>query len=65
MESSARQSLRRPLQSDVRSFGIGMASPMLQEIFTGTLIGLPDVGFNALTAEKKASIAGIAAGFGE
>ena len=27
---------------------IGMASPMLQEIFAGKLIGLPDVGFNAL-----------------
>ena len=26
---------------------IGMASPMLQEIFAGKLIGLPDVGFNA------------------
>ncbi|EKS31837.1 OFA family MFS transporter [Afipia clevelandensis] len=42
---------------------IGMASPMLQEIFAGKLIGLPDVGFNALTVEQKAAIAGIAAGF--
>ncbi|MBV9459567.1 MAG: OFA family MFS transporter [Bradyrhizobium sp.] len=42
---------------------IGMASPMLQEIFAGKLIGLPDVGFNALTAAQKAQIAGIAAGF--
>jgi MFS family permease len=42
---------------------IGMASPMLQEIFAGKLIGLPDVGFNALTGEQKAIIAGIAAGF--
>src|SRR5450432_2948142 len=42
---------------------IGMASPMLQEIFAGKLIGLPDVGFNALTGEQKATIAGIAAGF--
>jgi MFS family permease len=42
---------------------IGMASPMLQEIFAGKLIGLPDVGFNALSAEQKAAIAGIAAGF--
>src|ERR1019366_5265174 len=42
---------------------IGMASPMLQEIFAGKLIGLPDVGFNALTVEQKAVIAGIAAGF--
>jgi MFS family permease len=42
---------------------IGMASPMLQEIFAGKLIGLPDVGFNALSGEQKAMIAGIAAGF--
>src|SRR6202047_2395398 len=42
---------------------VGMASPMLQEIFAGKLIGLPDVGFNALTAAQKATIAGIAAGF--
>jgi MFS family permease len=42
---------------------IGMASPMLQEIFAGKLIGLPNVGFNALTLEQKATIAGIAAGF--
>lgn len=42
---------------------IGMASPMLQEIFGGKLIGLPDVGFNQLDAAQKATIAGIAAGF--
>jgi MFS family permease len=42
---------------------IGMASPMLQEIFAGKLIGLPDVGFNALSGEQKAAIAAIAAGF--
>src|SRR6202795_1516908 len=42
---------------------IGMASPMLQEIFAGKLIGLPDVGFNALSVEQKTIIAGIAAGF--
>jgi MFS family permease len=42
---------------------IGMASPMLQEIFAGKLIGLPDVGFNALNAAQKAQIAAIAAGF--
>jgi len=42
---------------------IGMASPMLQEIFAGKLIGLPDVGFNQLDATQKATIAGIAAGF--
>jgi MFS family permease len=42
---------------------IGMASPMLQEIFAGKLIGLPDVGFNALSAAQKGQIAVIAAGF--
>ena len=42
---------------------IGMASPMLQEIFAGSLIGLPDVKFNALSSEQKAAIAAIAAGF--
>ncbi|WP_315701127.1 MULTISPECIES: OFA family MFS transporter [unclassified Bradyrhizobium] len=42
---------------------IGMASPMLQEIFAGKLIGLPDVSFNQLDAAQKATIAGIAAGF--
>jgi len=42
---------------------IGMASPMLQEIFAGKLIGLPDVSFNQLDASQKATIAGIAAGF--
>ena len=42
---------------------IGMASPMLQEIFAGKLIGLPEVGFNALSVAQKASIAAIAAGF--
>jgi len=42
---------------------IGMASPMLQEIFAGKLIGLPNVGFNALSGEQKVAIAAIAAGF--
>jgi len=42
---------------------IGMASPMLQEIFAGSLIGLPDVKFNALTTEQRVAIAAIAAGF--
>ncbi|MBV8793201.1 MAG: OFA family MFS transporter [Pseudolabrys sp.] len=42
---------------------IGMASPMLQEIFAGGLIGLPDIKFNALTPEQRVAIAGIAAGF--
>jgi len=42
---------------------IGMASPMLQEIFAGKLIGLPDLSFNQLSTEQKTMIAGIAAGF--
>jgi MFS family permease len=42
---------------------IGMASPMLQEIFAGKLIGHPELGFNALSTDQKVAIAGIAAGF--
>ena len=42
---------------------IGMASPMLQEIFAGSLIGQPGVAFNALTPEQRVAIAAIAAGF--
>ncbi|QWG14307.1 OFA family MFS transporter [Bradyrhizobium sediminis] len=42
---------------------IGMASPMLQEIFAGSLIDQPGVSFNALSTEQKAAIAVIAAGF--
>jgi MFS family permease len=42
---------------------IGMASPMLQEIFAGKLIGHPELTFNALSAVQKTQIAGIAAGF--
>ena len=42
---------------------IGMASPMLQEIFGGRLLGLPDLTFNQLSPEQKAGIAAIAAGF--
>jgi MFS family permease len=42
---------------------IGMASPMLQEIFAGKLIGLPNLSFSQLSAEQKTIIAGIAAGF--
>jgi len=42
---------------------IGMASPMLQEIFAGKLIGFPDLKFNALSADQRTVIAGIAAGF--
>ena len=32
---------------------IGMASPMLQEIFGGSLLGLPDVGFAQLDPDQK------------
>ena len=41
---------------------IGMASPMLQEVFAGKLIGV-DLTFNELSIEQKTSIAAIAAGF--
>lgn len=42
---------------------IGMASPMLQEIFGGRLIGLPELGFTDLDGSQRAAIAAIAAGF--
>ena len=42
---------------------IGMASPMLQEIFAGSLIGLPELSFSQLDTAQKAQIAAIAAGF--
>jgi MFS family permease len=42
---------------------LGMASPMLQEIFAGSLIGAPDVAFTALSKEQLGAIAAIAAGF--
>ncbi len=42
---------------------IGMASPMLQEIFAGKLIGLPELSFTQLDAGQKTAIASIAAGF--
>jgi MFS family permease len=42
---------------------IGMASPMLQEIFAGKLIGLPDLKFGQLSPEQRTAIAAIAAGF--
>ena len=50
------------------SAGIGilaMASPLLQEVFGGRLIGLigPSAAFNDLDAQQKAQIATIAAGF--
>ena len=42
---------------------IGMASPMLQEIFAGRLIGLPELTFAELDGAQRAAIAAIAAGF--
>jgi MFS family permease len=42
---------------------LGMASPMLQEIFGGRLIGLPNLTFVQLDAGQKAAIAVVAAGF--
>jgi MFS family permease len=41
---------------------IGMASPMLQEVFAGKLIGIT-AAFNELTTAQKGQIAAIAAGF--
>ena len=41
---------------------LGMASPLLQEVFGGHLIGI-DAGFNDLSLAQKAQIATIAAGF--
>ena len=48
------------------SAGIGviaLASPMLQEIFGGRLIGAPDVSFTALNPAQATQVAAIAAGF--
>jgi MFS family permease len=42
---------------------IGMASPMLQEIFAGGLIGQPDISFTQLSDEQRKLVAAIAAGF--
>ena len=41
---------------------IGIASPMIQEIFGGRLIGVPGT-LQELTAEQKAQLATIGAGF--
>jgi MFS family permease len=41
---------------------LGMASPMLQEVFGGKLLGV-DTGFDQLTADQKKQIAAVAAGF--
>jgi MFS family permease len=48
------------------SAGIGvleMASPMLQEIFGGRLIGTPGTGFAALSPDQHKAVAAVAAGF--
>ena len=48
------------------SAGIGvlaMSSPVLQEIFAGSLIGAPEVGFSALAPDQLKQVATIAAGF--
>ena len=48
------------------SAGIGvlsMASPMLQEIFGGRLLHLPDIGFTSLSDSQRLAVAAIAAGF--
>ncbi len=48
------------------SAGIGvlaMASPMLQEIFGGSLVGHPETGFTALDDGQHRAVAAIAAGF--
>lgn len=42
---------------------LGAASPLLQEIFAGRLIGLPELSFADLNSDQKLAIAGIAAGF--
>jgi MFS family permease len=42
---------------------IGMASPMLQEIFGGSLMGHPELKFLELDNSQRAMIAAIAAGF--
>ncbi len=48
------------------SAGIGvleMASPMLQEIFGGKLIGAPGLGFAALSPDQHKALAAVGAGF--
>ena len=42
---------------------LGMASPILQEIFAGSLIGHPETGFPALNPDQLKAVATIAAGF--
>ena len=42
---------------------LGMASPMLQEIFGGSLIGMPEIKFTDLNEDQRELVATIAAGF--
>src|SRR5258708_683797 len=42
---------------------IGMASPMLQEIFAGSLFGQPDIKFGQLNDHQRQLVAAIPAGF--
>jgi len=42
---------------------IGVASPMIQEVFAGRLIGDPSVGFLGFTEAQKAAAAAVGAGF--
>ena len=42
---------------------IGMASPMLQEIFAGSLFGQPDIKFGQLNDQQRVLVAAVAAGF--
>jgi MFS family permease len=42
---------------------IGVASPMIQEIFGGRLFGHPEVAFGAFDADQKKAAAAVAAGF--
>jgi MFS family permease len=41
---------------------LGIASPMLQEMFGGRLIGLPEIGFTELSPAQRSAVAGIGAG---
>ncbi|GGB33340.1 MFS transporter [Tistrella bauzanensis] len=42
---------------------IGVAAPMLQEIFGGSLVGAPDIGFTDFDDSQKRTAAAVAAGF--
>jgi len=42
---------------------IGMASPMLQEIFAGSLFGQPNIKFGQLNDQQRVLVAAVAAGF--